>query len=481
MTGETDASAEVEAFVASLAGLDRHPLPEVRGLLVRGEEAVVTRAPGRLDVMGGFADYSGSLVLQLPLREATLVALQKDREPRVRIVSLGADSARSFEAPMDALAGGGGTVEDAAARAGFGSDPARRWAAYAAGAFVVLARERGVAFRSGARLLITSRVPEGSGVSSSAALEVAVMQAVAEAFDVALAPRELALLAQQVENRVVGAACGVMDQMTAACGEEGRLLALRCQPAELEGHLALPEDLAVWGIDSGVCHAVSGADYTSVRIGAFMGYRILAERAGLPARRVDAAHVAVDDARWGGCLANVTPAEYRESFAAHVPASLRGEAFLARYGGTTDAVTRVSPEVEYPVRAATVHPIEENFRVRAFARELAAPAGERRNQTLGDLMSESHASYTRCGLGSAATERLATLVHEKGRAHGLYGARITGGGSGGTVAVLGRRDAGPRVAEIAEGYARESGRPARVFSGSSPGAAVLGPRRARVG
>src|SRR5439155_15401674 len=100
--------------------------------------------------------------------------------------------------------------------------------------------------------------------------------------DIPLPPRELALLCQVVENRIVGAPCGVMDQMTAACGEENRLLALLCQPAELQGQVSLPEEIAVWGIDSGVRHSVAGADYGSVRTGAFMGYRIIADLAGIP-------------------------------------------------------------------------------------------------------------------------------------------------------------------------------------------------------
>ncbi len=100
-------------------------------------------------------------------------------------------------------------------------------------------------------------------------------------FGVEITPRELALLCQIVENRIVGAPCGVMDQMTAACGEEGELLALLCQPAELLDTVTLPRGVAVWGIDSGVRHSVGGGDYTSVRVGAFMGYRMIAEMAGL--------------------------------------------------------------------------------------------------------------------------------------------------------------------------------------------------------
>src|SRR5438093_11665231 len=138
-------------------------------------------------------------------------------------------------------------------------------------------RERGVSFSQGAKILISSRVPEGKGVASSAALEVATMQAVISAFDVELAPHEMALLCQKVENLVAGAPCGVMDQMTSVCGEADRLLALLCQPAELQEMTAIPDEIAFWGLDSGVRHAVTGADYASVRVGAFMGYRMIAE------------------------------------------------------------------------------------------------------------------------------------------------------------------------------------------------------------
>src|SRR5438046_6193782 len=183
--------------------------------------------------------------------------------------------------PLADLQGAGDPGDYEAARARFERDPARHWAAYVAGVFLVLMREREFNFQDGARILIASRVPQGKGVSSSAALEVAVMQAVAAAFEITIEAREMALLCQKAENLVAGAPCGVMDQMTASCGEANRLLALLCQPAELQGTLPIPKTLAVWGIDSGIRHSVSGADYGSVRVGAFMGYRMIAETAGV--------------------------------------------------------------------------------------------------------------------------------------------------------------------------------------------------------
>ena len=146
-----------------------------------------------------------------------------------------------------------------------------------------------------------------------------------------------------------------------------------CQPATVEGYVAIPEGVAFWGIDSGIRHAVSGSDYTSVRTGAFMGYRILADLAGLNAKPASDAPgvVVIDDPLWDGYLANVTPAEFRERFADAVPREMSGREFLARYGGTTDTVTRVDPARTYAVREPMFHPIGENARVRRF-RELLA-------------------------------------------------------------------------------------------------------------
>jgi galactokinase len=468
---------DVAAFIEMLNTLDVHPLPQARGLFDQHGDLFVTRAPGRLDLMGGIADYSGSLVLQWPIREATFAALQRDRERRLTLVSLAQDVARDtrFEMLLDDFEAEGKPISYDAARDYFRHALGRHWAAYVAGAFLVLMRERGVRFEQGARILIASQVPEGKGVSSSAAIEVAVMSAVAAAFDIEINPRELALLCQKVENLVVGAPCGVMDQMTSVCGQEQQLLALLCQPAELQGTVALPADLAIWGLDSGVRHSVGGGDYGSVRVGAFMGYRIIADLAGLKtSHQADDGPVRVDDPVWHGFLANVTPAEFEQGFAARVPEQMMGGEFLARYAGTTDAVTRVDPARSYAVCVPTTHPIYEHFRVRVFAELLNAPPSERRNQLLGELMYQSHASYSACGLGSEGTDLLVQLVKSEGVTNGLYGAKITGGGSGGTVAVLGRRDAAVAVQRIAEKYTEVTDHHPYIFSGSSPGSAAFG-------
>ena len=92
-------------------------------------------------------------------------------------------------------------------------------------------------------------------------------------------------------------------------------------------------------------------------------------------------------------------------------------------------------------------------------------------------MRQSHAGYSACGLGSDGTDRLVAMVNEAGTRRGLYGAKITGGGSGGTVAVLGRTEAQGAVEAMAAQYAQEAGRGGVLFAGSSPGAAAFGALR----
>src|SRR5262245_21577006 len=475
--GATHGLPDAATFVETLNKLDQNPQLEGRRLFDPDTEIVIARAPGRLDVMGGIADYSGSLVLEAPILEATFAALQRRPDRRLTIVSLAEDVGQTlaFEMALSEFENAGEPVDYDTARACFQQEPSQHWAAYVTGVFLTLMRERRIRFREGARILISSSVPQGKGVSSSAALEVAVMQAVAAAFDVTIDAREMALLCQTVENRVAGAPCGVMDQMTASCGAANRLLALRCQPAELLGMAAIPDEAAFWGLDSGVRHAVTGADYGSVRVGAFMGYRMIAEMAGLKVNvSATGAPAQIDDPLWEGYLANITPSEFEQHYAAQLPERIEGAEFLSRYKGTTDTVTRVTPERGYAVRVPTAHPIYEHHRVRLFAELLRGEINEERMKLAGELMYQSHASYSACGLGSAATDRIVELAREAGPRQGIYGAKITGGGSGGTVAILGRRDAGPVVASLAEKYARGTGYQPYIFSGSSPGSAGFG-------
>jgi galactokinase len=443
----------------------------------------VARAPGRLDVMGGIADYSGSLVLQLPLECATTAMLQPRGERTIEILSLRAGQAARFAMTLDELLSGELRDPERLA-AWFDARAEDRWAAYVVGvahACLVRGTVHARDDAGGFRMLIESRVPEGKGVSSSAALEVACLSAIAARYGVELSGEETATAAQWAENHIAGAPCGIMDQMTSACGQRDRLLRLRCQPGSIEGQLPIPAGYRFYGIDSGIRHAVTGADYGTVRTAAFMGYRIIADLAGLPTT-LEAGRALVDDREWRGYLANMN-AEFELQFRDRLPERMTGADFLARYGGITDVVTRVDPERTYPVRQAALHPVRENARVAYFAallewmRDASAttlPSAYQHAVEMGGLMYASHASYGACGLGSAGTDQLVELVREAGPERGLFGAKITGGGSGGTVAVLGTTESEPLVREIAARYASESGRVAELFTRSGPGAAELG-------
>jgi galactokinase len=448
-------SLYVQDFIDLLNTLDDHPYTPARELFATKADLIVTRAPGRLDLMGGIADYSGSHVLEFPIAEATFAAVQLSTLPHIRIVTLLDGEQSTISIPLSLIQ----TFDYKAAREFFQHDGEIRWAAYVAGVFLVLMRERDANFTSGANILISSRVPPGKGVSSSAALEVAVMQAVTEAFDFRIEARDKALLCQKVENLVVGAPCGVMDQMTSLFGERDRLLLLLCQPAELKRMITLPPQLRLWGIDSGIRHSVSGSDYGSVRAGAFMGTRIIADLKA--------------DFSEAGYLANITPAEFEREYGARLPERMTGEEFLRRYGATSDPVTSIDPRKEYAVRMPTAHPIYENARVQRFVELLERNEGY---DELGELMYESHRSYTALGLNSAGTDLIVELARKE---PGLFGAKITGGGSGGTVAVLGEATSHAAIERVVESYSKETGRQPYVFSGSSEGALAFDHLRIR--
>lgn len=441
---------------------------------VGADELVLARAPGRLDVLGGIADYSGSLVLELPIAEAACVAVARTEDAWVRVASLGSAPrhARFPAAELWAACHSDESLRTYLASQG----TAGSWAAYLLGGFSLLA-ERGVQLSGGLRLLLDSTVPEGKGVSSSAAVEVAALRALSELWQLPLSGRELALACQRLENRVVGAPCGVMDQMTSACGEAGQLLALLCQPAELRGFVAPPPGVELFGIDSGLRHAVVGADYRQVRVAAFMGLRVLAERLGANVRANGPGRVVLEADPLAGYLAKLAPAELTLGLREALPELKSGAEFLAKFGGISDEVTKVEPAARYMVRAATLHPIYEHARVEEFARSLPSATSLAELTRLGELMFASHASYGACGLGSDGTDALVEAARALGPHRGVFGAKISGGGSGGTVSVLARSEALPRLRRLSDDYANRTGRASRVFSGSSPGAALVPTRR----
>ncbi|MFW5923743.1 MAG: galactokinase [Planctomycetota bacterium] len=433
----------------------------------------VARSPARIDLMGGVADYSGSVVFEGTLGRASIVGFQPRSDNTLCVRSTWLEQigeACEVRISLNDLRNGNGPVEYTTAAERLNAREKDRWAAYILGAIPVLEREEGVRMDSGANLLLWSDVPVGVGVASSAALEVGAMHAIAGGLGCEMSGERLGTLAQMVENRVVGAPCGIMDQVTSALGREGKLLALRCQPCEVLGHHEIPDGVGIFGISSHVEHSVGGDPYTEARVSAFMGLKIILEakkQAGEATNKAD--HY----------LCNITPSEYRDEYRALLPERIRGEAFLEQYGETTDDVTQVNPAKEYKVRLGAEHPIFENYRVQEFITCLArARAGDRTALVeAGGLMYASHCSYGwNCGLGREETDLLVRLVREYGPENGLYGAKVTGGGSGGTVAVLADSDADKLVARVASQYSQETGLTPDIFDSTSPGSCQFGLR-----
>jgi len=443
----------------------------------------LSRAPGRLDVMGGIADYTGSLVAEATLDRAAAVVLQERGDRRVQIFSfnlLDDHQPFTFGMPMDALA----TQPLEKLKIEF-SEPGRRWAAYLAGCLFILHEAKYVDLSDprhrGLNLALYSTVPLGAGVSSSAAIEVATMMNLVDHFNLRdrIDPMTMSALCQQVENRVVGAPCGIMDQVSSCYGQAHSLLRMVCQPHQIQPALHLPKGVRVLGINSHVKHSVGGGMYGKTRCAAFMGHKIIVHQM----REIgQAAGQELVSDPMNGYLANLDPEDYKRTFRKYVPELISGREFLDRFGPTIDSATTVDPAASYQVQHATDHHVLEARRVQRFVEflhEADLSTGQERKVLLdkaGHLMYASHLSYTNDAmLGADECDLLVKLVRERESA-GFYGAKITGGGSGGTVAVLAEQAPGMDEAlfEIMSLYEKQTGNKPEALVGTSPGAWHVG-------
>jgi galactokinase len=405
-----------------------------------GRPIVSASAPGRLDVMGGIADYSGSLVLEMPIRERTTVwaAARKD----------GLWRAFSREAAKSGLAAvvQARTTDlktPAKARKFLSQTPRTRWAAYVLGCVPFLLSEKKMP-PGGADLYLESEVPLSKGLSSSASAEVAAMAALGKLFNLRFVKTELPTLCQKAENLVAGAPCGLMDQLTSYLGKRDRLLPILCQPDRVMEPVAIPRGIHLAGVDSGVLHWVGGSSYSEVRAAAFMGYSLIALQSGAKPKDLLRARKTGDASGlpFSGYLARLKPDVFSARFEGALPEKMKGRDFLG-LAVSIDLVTEVKPGTTYRILAATRHPIEENARVNRFKDLLASlarikGAGKKREvlAEMGELMFRSHASYGACGLGEPVTDALVEEARKAGPERGVYGAKITGGGSGGTACFL---------------------------------------------
>ena len=458
---------EFEAAVRTMRG---------RGeLFARDLPIFIARAPGRLDLMGGNDDYTGGMVFEATILEATWAAAQS-RPDQTIVLANPQMREHGWQDRVEVQLAELTSPEQG--RSLVGRDAGVRWTAYVLGVFYWLKENYPRQVRGGMTVLIRSDVPLNKGVSSSAAVEVAMMKAAARAYGFDLAGVELAEACQWVENVIAESACGVMDQIAVVLGDEGFILPLVCQTCIPQPLVRLCGGLACWGLDSGVRHQVSGVEYEAARAAAFMGYKLICDLEGISVEFDKSAKIPRwSDPRWNGYLANMSPSVYR-GYEQRLPVEILGKEYLADpLQQHVDPFTKVRPEITYRVQACTRYAVEENHRVQLFA---ALAGGMNDGYTtgganlMGELMYQSHHAYTETGLGCAQTDLLVDLARQEGPDRGIFGAKITGGGGGGTVAILGRADAEDALARIVQHYEDQTGIDPYIFRGSSPGADRFG-------
>lgn len=432
----------------------------------------VSRVPARLDVMGGIADYSGANVCEAVLGRGMLVALQPrtDRTLRIRTIQEGARSLPvETRVPLDYFKEGDGLAGYPSIRDLCQANPLATWVAYIGGSIFTLLKEEGVSLPFGFNLLLLSAVPMNVGIGSSAAVEISTLACLNKYLDLGLSASRIARLGQMAENHVVGAPCGIMDQTAITSGREGRLIHILCRPGEVVGDVEIPPGTGFCGINSMVRHSIAGNPYGDTRIGAFMGRRIINEKRAATGRSP------LD------YLTELSASEFESQYLELLPQQLVGSEFLEKYRTHDDSVTVIQPDATYRVVGPTRHPIDENERVLRFIDALrAANAGDRAALvTAGEQMFAAHESYrSNCNLSVPEVDFLVETVRKRGVESGLYGAKITGGGTGGTVAIFGELDALKKhVPQIAKEYSRRIGDLPDVFEGTSPGALEFGGQR----
>src|SRR5664279_5681027 len=348
-------------------------------------EPAIFVAPGRVNLIGEHTDYAEGFVMPVAINFATLAAISPRTDGKIVIYSENFGEEKTFDAGVTPKAH-------------------KDWSDYPMGVVAILSGE-GHKF-PGFSLTLWGDVPLGSGLSSSAALEVVTALAILSLIGASYPGPVLARLCQRVENEFVGANCGIMDQFISANGKENHALLLDCR--DLSYRLApIPANVALVIANTMVKHSVAGGDYPTRRAESEAACAVInSHRGPVPFLR-DATLEDLD--KWGNEMA---------------PKSL--------------------------LRAR--HVISENLRT--VAAEEALERGDLKE--LGRLMAEAHKSYSGDFEGSCVEADL--MVELAQDIPGLIGARLTGGGFGGcTINLVEQTQAKAFAAELGKRYAAKTG------------------------
>jgi len=359
----------------------------------------IFRAPGRVNLIGEHTDYNLGFVLPMALDLAAYVAAAPSPDHNLRIYS--EDRRESAAWPVSEIAG---------------LKPRRHWTDYPIG----VAREL---IRAGLpiepkNILIRSTVPEGSGLSSSAALEVSTALALLDGRS--LAPLDLARLCQRAERDFVGMPCGIMDQYISVFGQEHAAICIDCRSLKNQA-VRLPDALAFLAVNTMVKHELAGS-----------AYRERTEQCAAAVAIIRQRHPRVESLR------DVSPAMFEEA-----------EAWLP-------------PVIARRAR----HVVTENARVGQFV----AACREDDIERMGQLFEDSHRSLQHDY--EVSCDELDFLVDAAIGLPGVFGARMTGGGFGGCTVNLMRPDAvKPFHEDISRLYHERFGLTPRLYlCQPSPGA-----------
>ena len=348
-------------------------------------EPAVFVAPGRVNLIGEHTDYAEGFVMPVAINFATLAGISPRTDGKIVIYSENFGEEKTFDAAAKPIA-------------------SKNWSDYPMGVVSILAGEGHKI--PGFSLTLWGDVPLGSGLSSSAALEVVTALAVLSLIGASYPGPVLARLCQRVENEFVGANCGIMDQFISANGKENHALLLDCR--DLSYRLApIPANVALVIANTMVKHSIAGGDYPTRR------------------RESEAACAII---------------------ASHRP----GVPFLR--DATLEDLDKWGHEMEPKSLMRARHVISENLRTVAASEALLRSD----MKELGRLMAEAHASYSGDFEGSCVeADAMVALAQDLS---GLIGARLTGGGFGGcTVNLVEQSHAAAFAKELGARYAAQTG------------------------
>ncbi len=428
------------------------------------------RVMGSFDVMGGIAEYCGSLTLSAPTRDHVDVAttLRQDQQVAVSFVD-GTGSPVAKTDPQHPASDsihqgstGHSTNSRSSSIANISTEkivadwPLRAFYGEHDGELASVKAVHKIGAESGTTeaglvlavlrsLLADGVIPHFSGgltirINSSllgdvtrrrAALAMGVHRSVTAAFGAECSEADSASLVHGVFGDVGEYPVGLATVTGLLIDKPGHLTPICCRPLEIGEWVALPDGVTLIGIDSGILHPKAAEKYRHARTTSKMGTAIIA-------RLIETANP--NQGPWHGHLAGITVSEYVDQFRDLLPTKIKGAQFLERFGQLPDPAAVINAKDTYKIRSRTEHHIYENDRVRKFAEKLSRATRTGQLSAIieaGELMYASHWSYgQRCGLGSKETDALVNMIRGCGKDSGVYGARISGAGTGGTVVVL---------------------------------------------